>query len=1074
MDNKAWLWRKKSTEKNALESDKALNGNEEEIQTLLAEKAEMEKCLKTCNDKLSSALSECNSKDELVKKHAKMAQEAVKGWEKAEEEAVTVKLQLDKALQLRVASEERLAHLDAALKECMQQLRFVREEQEKRIHDAVMKTSREFEKSQMFLEEKLSETNKKLNKIVAENAHLGKGLVLKEKLIEELNRQLNQVEADFNALMARLESTEKDNASLKYEVRVLEKELEIRNEEREFNRRTVDQSHKQHLENVKKVAKLESECQRLRILVRKRLPGPAALAKMKNEVEMLGRDSVDSRRKSNMSSLMFDSMGDNSCETPTKRSSMLTEQLSAMEEENKNLREVLVKKTDELQLSRNLYARAAYKLTHVESKLEESPKGPTFMEPRKSNLMSNELSLASMSDIGSDDKASCAESWASALISELEHFRNEKQKGSLSKKTVGASDMSLMDDFVEMEKLAIVSVDKPAEGSHVSSNVANPTAGHLETEYSSEALGTEIVPVSDSDSVISVSNQEIKHSSNGKNPVWLQDTLKLILGQNHATGRSPQDILEDIRVALACQTRPDSNHFDVSNHSPFGGNNSSKHSNKSRELDSPSGVAKVDNPLSGKSSKQLVPDLSKPISKMIEVIEGISLPSPDNDSQEKSSNSETPAGYIVRAFQWKTSELSAVLQQCVHTCYDLLNGKADVEIVLRELTTALEWIINHCFSVQDVSSMRDAIIKQFDWDETRSESEAEVGMMVHFSDKSRVSREQMLCLSPASLYRHSIQMDELKSAREEEGRKLKEKLMNTESAKKELEGELQSATDMSKYLMNQLHESEKAIASLQQELTSLKESKGVIEDQIENHKMKNEDLDTQLTVARVELNEAREKFTSLEVELENKKNSFEELQATCVELQLQLESVKKESPDPDIELEDEQLRTDMEITTASEKLAECQETILNLGKQLKALAAPREAALFDKVITNPSNEKVTTDTTKPTVQEAKSINRRASLLDQMLAEDDAKTKNLKSPDTKEIDDNSTALSGPNRTKESLEKILALGDKHPENNAGVESLAIVPSKKQGGRSLWKKLLWRKKKGSSKKPPLSLAS
>ena len=35
---------------------------------------------------------------------------------------------------------------------------------------------------------------------------------------------------------------------------------------------------------------------------------------------------------------------------------------------------------------------------------------------------------------------------------------------------------------------------------------------------------------------------------------------------------------------------------------------------------------------------------------------------------------------------------------------------------------------------------------------------------------------------------------------------------------------------------------------------------------------------------------------------------------------------------------------DWEIIVASEKLAECQETIVNLGKQLKALVAPKDAS----------------------------------------------------------------------------------------------------------------------------------
>ena len=101
---------------------------------------------------------------------------------------VSLKQELDGALLQRVVGEERLAHLDAALKECMQQLRFVREEQEKRIHDAVMKTSKEFEKTQAVLEEKLAETSKRLAKTGVENSQLSKALLVKENLIEDVNR----------------------------------------------------------------------------------------------------------------------------------------------------------------------------------------------------------------------------------------------------------------------------------------------------------------------------------------------------------------------------------------------------------------------------------------------------------------------------------------------------------------------------------------------------------------------------------------------------------------------------------------------------------------------------------------------------------------------------------------------------------------------------------------------------------------------------------------------------------------------------------------------------------------------
>ncbi|XP_063944282.1 filament-like plant protein 7 isoform X3 [Daucus carota subsp. sativus] len=64
------------------------------------------------------------------------------GREKAE--ARSLKQEAEKPLKQILACEDRLVSMDASLKECMQQLRFAREEQEKRIYDAIRK-SREYE-----------------------------------------------------------------------------------------------------------------------------------------------------------------------------------------------------------------------------------------------------------------------------------------------------------------------------------------------------------------------------------------------------------------------------------------------------------------------------------------------------------------------------------------------------------------------------------------------------------------------------------------------------------------------------------------------------------------------------------------------------------------------------------------------------------------------------------------------------------------------------------------------------------------------------------------------------------------
>ncbi|RYR60235.1 hypothetical protein Ahy_A04g017306 [Arachis hypogaea] len=411
MDHKSWLWRKKSLEKAA--TDKANNTSKEneeviclvenkKLQALLAEKEELEKDLKRLNDKLASTISDNKSRDEQVKKQTKIAKEAVTGSRKM---LVSMKQYLEESMQQQIVYEERVSHLDGALKECMQQLRFVREQQEQRIQDAVMKVSKEFEQARLVLEEQLSETTEELARSAVENAHLNKSILAKEKLIEDLKRQLTWAEADHNGLMIKLEFAEKDNTSLKYEVRVLGKKLEIRNEEIEFNRRTADASHKQHLESARKIAKLESECQRLRLL-----------------------ESLDVKKKMVNSSNVIESSVDNPLESTNRRITTLAEQLRAVQEENKTLKESLNRKASELQFSRSMLARTASKLLQLESQIKELSKGQVALEQPRSILASHELSLASMSDVSSDDKVSCAESWPSALVSELEILRSAKQK----------------------------------------------------------------------------------------------------------------------------------------------------------------------------------------------------------------------------------------------------------------------------------------------------------------------------------------------------------------------------------------------------------------------------------------------------------------------------------------------------------------------------------------------------------------------------------------------------------------------------------------------------------------------
>ncbi|XP_010932033.3 filament-like plant protein 7 [Elaeis guineensis] len=1106
MEHKTWLWRRKSLEKTITtngKSDLLMKNQQEKAKAL-----ELERSLEDLNGQLSSARTESNAKDDLIAKQAKVAEEAIAGWEKARVEAASFKQQLADALLQKATAEERILDIDSALKECMQQLHMAKEEHHQSANDCAMKISREQEKVRA-LEERLAEMNKRLVKLGVESSNLSQILEVKEKLIEESNNLRSQLEGNFTAAMAKLDTSEKNNASLKYEVCMLQKELEIRNEEREFSLKSADAAHKQHLESIKKIAKLESECQRLRVMVRKRLPGPAALAKMRSEVEMLGNSALETRRKKANSAIepfmSRDFIPENCYDVSNKSITSLVDRLHAIEDENKNLKESLIKKDRELQSSRIMFARTASKLTQVEKQLEELSSGQDCFELARSIPVLHNLPHASNSkDGGNEDNISCAESWASALISELEHFKNGKPMTTPSCRSAGVSDLSLMDDFIQMEKLAIVCMDKPCESSDIISgdNKSQTTSKEIDSRLDiSEAMGKELVPINRHSDFCDINREtQLTCISVEKSPSWLQDILRVIIQKHHITKRSLDVILEEVRVALGkrdLSVREKCSDVlyptcTISQNPPHTSPNSS---------DGAFGMGT----LAGETKSQLFrTNYKKPVCKLIELVEGIIERSMkiSNAQHALSGNSggaysrhrsASLNGYIARAFLWKSSELASVLQHFVIVCNDMLHGKADLEKFVAEVTSTLDWVIDHCFSLQDVSNMKETIKKHFDGDESPSDDEFEAVLNSQGTERDKadvhgdlkIEKERSMPFVSASddLYILS-QMQDIETKLKDENERLRLEIINMESRKKDLEEKLKTTSARNEVLITRLHESEENISHLEVELAKLKESKGLIKGQIQNQKLIDEDLDTQLRVAKVELNEAPQKFPSLGVEREDKSHHCEKLEATCLELQLRLESVAaKGTPKYVVGSEEKQVRTDWEIAAASEKLAECQETILNLGKQLKALASPRDASLFDKVISTPA---------------AAESDHQSQLLDQMRTEVDMTSEDSRSPKTKEIictepqyppaatteTPNTGLLCGQkihkdqstNKIKDiiqrspvkSPENFYSLGG--PNKHKGVADrgmLAMVPKKKQSGVSLLRKLFLKRKTESSKK-------
>ncbi|KAL8117646.1 hypothetical protein AgCh_015499 [Apium graveolens] len=937
--------------------------------------------------------------------------------------------------------------MDASLKECMQQLRFVREEQEKRIYDAIMKTSREYEEMIIVLEERLAETSKRVTMLVAQNTQLSKALIAKEKVIKDLEEYRAWSDANSSTLMTKLESTEKENDSLKYELRVVERELDIRNEEKEFSRRTAEVTHKKHLESAKKIAKLESECQRLRLLVRKRLPGPAALAKMKFEVDMLAKDPAETRSRKSTSSTFSMDLAVNAPDTPTKRINFLAKQLSEVKEENRTLREALLVQANNLQFSEKIFDSSTSKFSEVEAQLDESSEGLTGMGLAGNIPIIHELSPVSMPDMDIDRNLSRVESVASVFISKMEPLRNCK-RGSPSSVAAGDSGISLMDDFVEMEKLAVGSTDKSFRSSHLNLNGGSKFGVPFEAHSNgcvSEVSGIEIVPVHHlcDPSVFKKVTQSGKTSN--PNPVWVDDIAKAVLEQSCVNQKSPEAIVEVIKVVLSrgIPLEPCDSVEKSLSCCDARGCNAVEHPDKSSSnMHSPDRLFVGNMSFTDKGNQGFQLDLSESVRKIIKLVEVSSFASSHHNTPEmlnvvadcsnSSKISETSTGYMARVFQWKESDLSAVLQKFVQICNEILNGNTDVQKFIEELASSLEWIMNHCFSLQDVSSMRNAIKEHFDWDGSQSENDMEDETINHFPEAHNLHAS---LASDWKCHNNILHMQD--------------ELPNTNSPR------IQSL------------ESEKTIASLQLELEVLGQSKTYIEDQFQNLKSFAEDLNKQLTAAKVETSEFCEKLSLLEDELDSKNMVCDELEVSCLDLQLQIESMKQNGTlRYDEYSEERQLQNDLEITSASEKLAECQETIFNLGRQLQAMGSPTAAS----TITVTSNAMTTMGCKKKSSQ-------RTSLLDKLLAEDSAGRRYPVFPTANEVLGTSDSLtitsgstSGLENTINSSEISLKTNDiTHQGAEAVGNSFAIIRSKDLSDRGLWKNMLWRLKKSHSKKGP-----
>ncbi|XP_075518901.1 filament-like plant protein 4 isoform X3 [Primulina tabacum] len=911
MDKRSWPWKKKSSDKQGVEKvdstaldasnsiseasetqiDKSkqenkkpkyvqlsiesythLTGLEDQLKSYEDKVKTLEDEVTELNEKLSEAHSEITNKEILVKQHAKVAEEAVSGWEKAEAEAAALKTHLESVTLLKLTAEDRASHLDGALKECMRQMRNLTEEHDQKLHEVVINKTKLFDKMKLELEAKISNLNQELLRCAAENAALSRSLQERSNMLIKVNGEKSQAEAEIQILKSKIEACEKEVNTHKYELHIARKEVEIRNEEKNMSVRSAEVANKQHLEGVKKIAKLEAECQRLRVLVRKRLPGPAALAQMKLEVENLGRDCGESRLKrypvrppTPLSSQIPD-FGLGNTQNYHKGNELLSERVLAMEEEMKMLTEALAKRNSELQASRALFAQTAGKLQSLEAQLQVDGEQRRSMrsgalvpiESFCSQSIGNAPSFTSVSEDGNDDSISCAGSWATGVMSDLSHL----------KKSEHTNPLDLMDDFLEMEKLAYLSNGTvPIMG--ISGNVGNGRCEIVQQEesleftmrteppVSEEGCGLEAGVSSDDDVTVAIPQLQADALIFKK----LISKISLILsGDVNLCTETAQIFNQELEIAV---TRIH-DFFTI----------------LGREAKAVLGTISTDGDELNKNLDSFSAKYTESIKNVINLNEFVI-----DISHVLSKASELQ--FNVTGF--KSSEMETGSFDCID------------KIALPESKTSVDLsgdrYPNGCAHFSDSASDPDV---------------PHDGNLVPTSESTNPS-------SKCSLE----EFEQLKLDKEN------------------------LAVDLARFIENfevnksQLLETQQHLSEVHSQLTIAQKANSLLETQLKCMAESYKSLETRAEGLEIKVNQLQGAIESLENELQEERKNHHDALARCTDLQEQLQ--RSQSSDRGAAADsDDNISQEKELAAAAEKLAECQETIFLLDKQLKAMRPQTE------------------------------------------------------------------------------------------------------------------------------------
>ncbi|KAG0629003.1 hypothetical protein M758_1G069500 [Ceratodon purpureus] len=878
--------------------DQVRIGDEQMVEALNAadakhaekEKAWSEK-LAAVSEKLTAAISEITIKDNLVKQHIKVAEEAVVGWEKAESEAAEFKAELENATKLRLETEDRARHLDGALKELMEQLRGGREAHDKRLHDTIVKKTREFDKLRLEMEAKMTELSKSLSdcrtqliESHAENEALNHALKDRSRMIAELNDIRAHAETDSKILRVRLEGLEKENFDLKYKIHSITKELETRRAELEYGKKTSDVLSRHHADNVKKIVKLEDECNRLRMMVRKKLPNTAAIVRMKQELDALGKESgSDSGRprrrplhRSHSSGVPLDFLPvhelQEDLQSPRDTSQAVVERIANMDEETRMLKEALAKRNDELQAARVMCAKTASRLTAVEDELEM-------------------LRAASPELAHRNDASSSACSTSSMPIS-------ESSKRALSKN--GSQKFSLMNDFSETERLV-----------HVPSRSESTVNGPDIPEFQQQIAGLE--------DALAAKSRELEEA----NQMCKELSVKLTAAENQYSALQSRNAANEQSV-ITLQDRLDN------------------------LLESHENIPEAEEHIpEAAAAPEFQLELAAAVKSVLQATESLAQALQLGSAPEAGADGTT--GSSTKSTHWQDPKLESSMSNLASIVSE---GEIYSVSFLSGLSSTLACITEIC-NVVTQNPQKDGELK------------AEVAQLeeaLHRLQEERAVVESRMQVELNRVSDLEREIEQLQAEKAEIVQQLSD-----------VEVQIREANESVDTLKEQLKEAEIVIAELRLQQDHQKHEDDLIEEELLELSSSHPQLLKTMRAADAEMNELHAKLAALEVELQGERRRHHDVVAKLEDLQEQIHrgvgrktdsgSVHSKEFPPPFMGEDEiskSARQEREISAAA--LAECQRTILALGKQLKILGFSESRELNLKGADTPDSIRRMTET----------------------------------------------------------------------------------------------------------------